>query len=424
MKAFHAGWVVLVSLGVLGAWISGGCPTQTPEPTDGNTPGGGTDGDGSVDTSVFAVTKTDIRVTYDASLKCGDDLIVFGTGTHTGVSYVVPSAHPTAGTPITGEYRSQGFAVAGKKVLLFNDEGRLTVYDTELGGLSEIPLNEITLESLPATDDEDRDSPVVADGQWAVTRNVAGEGDGGNVLKLLDLSSDPPLITPLQNPPVGIFQMAIDSADEVVVTFSGNKFYVYDISQPDLAPQALDLSTQGGIAGPFAYDAGYILYIANVFPQNMRLVRVSAGTSIVLDTVPAQRLLSLAIKGGKYAYFLDRDAFDTFSVVYRAAVGVVPQATAVTGGVAGDPAAHSPSWDGFGDDVAITPDGRWIFISGNQVILDSAEFLQVSDGEHFGHFASGTGFLNASDVDASADVVAFKIGRNNDTSLGYIILPE
>ncbi len=423
MGSRRTSWFAFVPLALFGLLL-GGCPTEPTGPGDGDTNGDGTATTGGVDTSRFTVVKLDIPVVYDASLECGTDLIVFGTGTRLGVSYVVPSTNPTAATPIPGDNRSQGFAVADKKVLLFNDEGRLLIYDTETEAPTVIPQDDVTLESLPTGDDEDILSPVVADGQWAVTRNRADAVADGRVLKVLDLSVDPPQITPLQNPPAGVLQVVIDSADQVVVTFSGERFLVYDITTPETAPRQIDLANQGGIAGPFAYDNGFILYLADAFPNNVRLLNIADGVSRELGTAPAHRLLSLAIKGGKYAYFLDRDANDTYAVVYRAAVGTVPNLTAVAGGVPGAPDAHTPPWDGFGNDLTITPDGSWVFISGDQVILESAEFLQVSAGGAFGRFVDGAGFLNASDVASSADVVAFKIGRNQNTRLGYIVLTE
>jgi hypothetical protein len=376
-----------------------------------------------MDTSIFTVVTTNIRVAQNASIKCGDNVIVFGTGTHSGVSYVVPSAAPQVGTPIAGEYRAQGFAVAGRKVLLYTDEGRLEIFDPETEANTEIPLSEVTLEGLPDGDDQDRDSPVMADGRWAVTRNAAAQVDDHSVLKLLDLSVDPPEITALPNPPVPISQIAINSAEHVVVTFGGDRFFVYDIHRPEEPPRTIDLSSQGGVTGPFAYDWGCILYIAASSPDNIRVMKVSDGRSVALDTGPAHRLLSVAMRGGRYAYFLNRDADDKYAVVFRAATGELPHTAVRVAGRPGDPSTHTLPWEGFGDDVAITPNGKWIFISGDQVILGSAEFLQVSDGGDFGRFPQGDGYLNASDVDASEHLVAFKTGKNEEITLGYIILP-
>jgi len=80
-------------------------PTATPTPT----PAAG-----------LTIVKTDIPVRHDAGLECGDDLISFETGTpetvNTGISCIVPSTNPTAGTPVTdtGLYDSSDFAVGGR----------------------------------------------------------------------------------------------------------------------------------------------------------------------------------------------------------------------------------------------------------------------------------------------------------------------
>lgn len=401
----------------------GGCPVDNGPPDDNGDDTNGNLGP-PVDTSIFTVVTTDIPVRHDASLRVGDDLIVFGTGANTGVAYVVPSTDPTAATAVPGDFRSSGFAVVDKKILLFDSAGQLSIFDTTTEELTPVAADVVTLITLPTNDDEDHLSPVVTHGALAITRNNANAVNDGFMLKVIDVSGEVPVVTPLQNPPVNPGQVAIDADDQRVVTFGGNRFFVYDLTQPAAAPSEIDLTLQGGIAGPFAYDYGHILYVADSFPLNVRLVNVTVGVSIPLTTVPAQRLLSLAIDGGWYAYFLDREAFDIFSVVFRSAIGRVPQTAARVGGVpGGDPDLHDPPFEGYGNDIAIESGGRWIFISGNGGINDRAEFLQVSEGGRFTPFAANGGFLTASDVDVNAELLAFKTGVGEATTLGYIILP-
>ena len=426
----------LVASGLLMTTL-GACPGLTPLTEDNTDTDNNTDNTNAVDTNTsdLAVVTTDIPVRFSASLKAGDDLIVFGTGSLKGVSYVVPSLHPVSGIAIAGDYLSSGFAVAGKKVLLIKGESQLTVFDTAAFTPTDVPLDQVYLDSPPDRDDADILSPVIADGNLAVTRNNPDEV-GGTALKLVDVSASTPVVTALKAVPHGLQisgrQVAIDATDHVVVTFADNRFFVYDLTKTGNDPREIDLSLKGGIHGPFAYAGGYIIYVASDALQNIRLLKLADESVNALTKNPGNRDQALALKNGRYAYFLERNTHDEYSdsatsstTVYRSAIGVVPGVSATEGGVAGaDPADSDRPWEGYGEDAAITPNGAYVFISGDEDINVLSELLQVStSGGAFKHFVDGDGFLSASDVDASAKLAAFKIGQGENTKLGYMILP-
>ncbi|MCK4343205.1 MAG: hypothetical protein KAY37_15945 [Phycisphaerae bacterium] len=404
----------------------GGCPTGLDDLS------GITDGIG---TSTLPVTKTSIPVRYETSLEVGNDLIVFGTGALTGVSYVIPSQNPTTETAIVGDYHSSGFGVAGKKVLLFESTFQLTVYDTATDTATAVSTDDIYLDTLPDRDNEDIKSPVVVDGNLAVTRNNPDRV--GNALKVIDVSGATPLITPLNNLPddlpISGRQIALDATDMKVITFADNSFFVYDLNNTSAAPREIDLSEKMGIRGPFRYDHGSIIYVAASHPlENVKRLDLADDTETPgsLSKNPGHRDMALAFVGGTFAYFLNRNANDTHTPtptatnVYRSAIGEAPAFDAVEGGNAGeDPDENVPPWEGYGRDVALAADGDYIFISGDEGLDVTTEYLQVSSGSVFLAFADGSGYLNASDVDANATLVGFKIGEGEDTTLGYIILP-
>ena len=428
MKDCIAKLLVVLAMVVLVTPI-GGCPP----PTDGNTTDGTTDDTQNTATgdevqTDFTVTQTAIPVRFDASLDIGDDLIVFGTGTVTGVSYVVPSTKPAAATAIPGDFASSGFAIVDKKVLLLRSDFHVTVYDTATGTSAEIPSDQVSVPGIPDDESSDIFSPVVADGTLAITQSESDQVTDGRILKVIDVSGAAPVITALNNPPVslsqGVAQIVISSRDQLVIAYTGDKFFVYDLTNPTSDPRTIDLTLLDGIHGPFTYDNGYVLYVAKSTTQNMRLLKVADGTQIPLTKNPGQRDYDLVVRGGKFAYYLERNAYDTYLNVYRAAVGTVPGPDATEGGSPGaDPRTRTHPWAGYGNDAAITPNGQWTFISGDQDINIECEFLQVSTGGAFKLFANGTGFLNASDVTASDKLVAFKLGANQATTLGYIVLP-
>jgi hypothetical protein len=391
-------------------------------PGDSNNP---TTGSGAITAeTALKVTQTQIPVRFDASLTIGDDLVAFGTGNFTGVGYVIPSTIPAEATAVPGDYRNAGFAVAGKKLLLFDDEFQLSIYDTTAKTTVPIALAEVFLAPLPGREGLEELSPVVADGLLAITLSRAGEVTDGRMLKLLDVSGTTPVVTPLQNPSVNIAQVAISNQDRVVIAHGGDQFFIYDINDPNAAPRAIDLANQGGILGPFVYGSGHILYVAKDSLLNIRLLNVNTAVATALVLNPGNRDLTLALRGGRYAYFLERNAYDTVSSVYRAAVGT-PTTTPFEGGIAGDdPRDNVDPWAGYGGDIAITPNGNWVFISGDEALDATAEYIQVSTaGTAFKAFADGKSFLSGSDVEATDRLVAFKIGAGENTRLAYIQLP-
>jgi hypothetical protein len=429
MRHARCGYAGL-AVGLLTAGFLGGCPTETTtDVANGrDTPEVPTSDRDALDGGITAqtaldVTKTSVPVRFDASLEVGDDLIVFGTGNLTGVAYVVPTAQPTAATLIPGDFRNAGFRVAGTKILLCDDRRQLTVYDTTSRVAVPVPLEAVYLAALPDRDNEDRWSPVAVTGTLAVTINEADRVTDGRSLKLVDVSGSDPVVTALVNPPAAVTQVVLDDDDDVAIARGGDQFFIYDATTPALGPWTLDLSLHGGIAGPFAYDDGYIVYTSRDDTSNLRVLNAATGETWTLGINTEADDLPLAVCGDRYVCFADRDENDFFSVVRRAIVGT-PTGSAVEGGVPGDdPRDNLHPWSGFGSDVAVCQNGRWIFISGDEAIDTTAEYLQVSTGGAFQAFADGKGFLPASDVVANDRLVAFKTGAGENTTLAYIVLP-
>ncbi len=418
-----------------------GCPV---------TPGDGTgDGDSNDVTSVtmdqtalegLDVVITAIPVFYDASLEAGDDLIAFGTGNLTGVAYVVPSENPTAATEIQGNYDSAGFAIAGKKILLSDEDSDLVVFDTVTDTVAQFADGEFYLDRIPSDEGDDLFSPIRASGNLALIRNNANEVDDGMALKLVDVSAAVPTVTPLENPPVNVYQIWIDADEQVAVAQGGRSFFIYDLTSTATAPREIDLSNSDGIGQgtTFAYDNGRILYFAASNTDNVRLLNLTTETAAVLAEEPARRNPGVAMAGGKLAYFLDRDAYDAYSntdpalpdvfaEIYRSAIGL-PPATAITeGGIGGaDPDTVDLPWFAYGSDLAIPPTGDWIFISGNEEVNRFVEYIQVSTGNQFAAWplpGVDNFYIPGTDVTASASVVAFKTGDHEQTILAYIELP-
>ena len=446
MKARFAESVLLVALGVFLAQIAG-CPTTTDgdgtvDPNDSIDPNDGIvipdDFDPNEIRDGIVVIDSAIPLLFDGSLEVGTDLIVFGTETTAGVAYVMPSTNPTESIDVPGSalYSSTGFAVTGTKIIMPQTDHGLAVYDTSTAITTSFGAEVVYLDRIPDEESEDMFSPVRADGDYAIIRSDPEETLDGVALRLLDLSGDPTL-TALVNPDEGVYQVAIDATDMIAIAAGADSFWVYDLINPSAAPRHIDLSTGDGIktGSQFAYDDGYILYFAATVVDNTRLLRVADEVVLTLDEGPGRSTLDIALSGGKFAYFVQRSgevdevsntdlgSSDTFSAIYRCATGLVPLTEAELGGPAtGDPRDSDLPWEGFGVDIAIPPRGDWIFLAGNNAVNVETEFLQVSLGGAFVGIPDG-GYVNATDVVANANIVAYKTGVGQSTTLGYAVLP-
>lgn len=441
MKATIANSVLLVALGIFITQIAG-CPTSS------------TNGDGTTDPNDGIVIPDDfdpneiragivvidsaIPLQFDGSLEVGTDLIVFGTGLLNGVGYVIPSTNPTESIAVPGseDYSSAGFAVTGLTIVMPRTDNGLGIYNTSTTITTYFAPEVVYLDRIPDEENEDMFSPVRADGDYAIIRSDENLATDGAALRLLDLTGDPTL-TALPNPGEGVYQVDISATDMMAIAAGADSFWIYDLTNTAASPTHIDLSTHDGVkpGSKFAYDNGYILYFANTTTGNTRLLRVSDSVTIALDEGPGRTTPGMDLCGGKFGYFvqrsgkvdeisdLDLGGSDTFSAIYRCATGLAPLTAAELGGpVTGDPRDSDLPWEGFGVDIAIPPRGDWIFLSGDNAVNVETEFLQVSLGGAFVGIPDG-GYVNATDVVANSNIVAYKTGVGQNTTLGYAVLP-
>ncbi len=385
-----------------------------------NNNGNDNDNDNNNDTDLTVVV-TNIAVRHDGRIRAGDDLIAFGTGALNGVQYIVPSMSPTAGTDFTNStsFSAKQFEIAGKKLALISNF-LLTIHDTTDNTAHTFDEMDIRVSNVPANDNAQ--GPIHASGDLVITCNDPTIVDDMVNLKVVDCSQTPPTITGLKNAPdidgfsaAQIQSARINSTTKKVVGMRNDVFYMWDIDNPDDDPTAFDMAGEGGVStDSFRFDGRYVLFLNGANPAVAKLLDTNTGN--VQTISPASARGQLALNGNTMAMFLNRDANDSTSVVFRSALGNVP-GTSVT------PAAGDPSPLGFGTTNAITPDGAFIFIAGDDDLNVTSEFIQVSTGGAFAILKNGDNNITGSDVSCSDKTAAFKTGVNNDTTIAYIILP-
>ena len=371
------------------------------------------------------VTTIDVR--HDGRVAAGDGIIAYGTGAFSGVDYIQLGDTTGRGIANSDDYRADSFVVIGKKIILVGTDFSITIFDTENDTTEAIALTDIRLQNIPV--DITDTGHIRKDGMYVGTMSDDGEVTDGKIVKVIDVSgANANIISFDVNPPSQPDQIDVDASNPHVAVVDGDIFYVYDIENPDDAPMEFDVSAEGGIEDrQIQFKNGLILYHAFVNGQGTlaKVLDTSNGTVTDLGENPADAELCLA-QSGAYIYFVDRDANDSIGGDQRSAIGTLPD---VNPTLAGDTQVANGTDNlgrfGWAFNCAVTPDGDYYFLCGGDSIGTSS-WLQVSTGGAFTLLPDPSGLddnLRASDADATNSLVAFKMGRNTDTTLAYIELP-
>lgn len=366
------------------------------------------------------VIKTMIPVHYKGGLAVGDSVIAYGTGINTGVDYIKAGDTKSRGIPGAERFRSTGFAVAGDKIVLIdNSEFSYHIFDAATGKMSDIP----NLKNRGA-------SLLRSSGNYvlAVVHNRQTNKEG---VAIIDLSGTAPVVNvyPLWKGAYNVNQAAFDaSSGWLAITDGYEKVAAIMFKSGDAEPILHDVTDTNGISNELMAVGGDTLYyfdrksgVHSVYELNLR-----TGAKKALAVNPA--IFLAATGGGTTAYFARRDAKDMNGTEARLVVmrkGSAPAILVPTDKFV-DGATKNNGLMGFGNRIAITPDGKYVFISGQDTI-GRTEVLQYYDGtgvKLVSDSASATKptALLGSDVVANGSFAAFKIGANNDTNLAYIKL--
>ncbi|MBN2448402.1 MAG: hypothetical protein JXO22_16870 [Phycisphaerae bacterium] len=440
-----AAFFILPNAGCPQLLPSGGDTTDDGGTTDGGTTDGGTTDGGTTDggttdgsgTAAFTIVKTGISMRHDAALRCGTDLIAFGTGygdsSIIGVSYIIPSTAPTAGTPVTNTelYACKGFAVGGHTIFLAGSNTaslafQVSVFDALTGTmLKTFDAEEIRLGGIPVGADDP--GHMQADGNYCVVICDENEVTDGKIIKVIDVSGAEPALIAFDQNPVDynnmVDQVAVDAATGTVVVAADDTFFVYDIAAPDVAPT--QIAAPNGIGDvQMQMNGSYVIALDDQsYPQAM-LVDL-AGASII-QLPDGEGTFDLDIGSQTFAFYADYDSDDSSGGSQRAAVGTVPgpgfSKAAMDDYI--DGSTTNNGLVGYAGSLCVVPDDSYVFLGGwyLQYSTGGASFVVPADPE--GADTYGT---PAWDVDCSAKLVGFKTATtrsdNTETTVGYIILP-
>lgn len=374
---------------------------------------------GNAQRGAMKIVKTNIPVHYKGSIAVGDSIIVYGTGINTGIDYIKAGDTKGRGIPDAENFRSTGFVVVGDRIVLIDKEFGYHVFDTATGKMTDIP----NLQNRGA-------SVLQSSGDYvlAIVHNRQTNKEG---VAVIDLSGTEPVVNVHSHwkGASRVNQAAFDAVSGwVAITDGYEKVAAILFKSGDTEPILQDISDTSGISNePMAVSGDNLYYfdrksgIHSVYQLNLR-----TGAKTKLAVNPATFLV--AANGGTVAYFARRDAKDMNGTEARLVVmkkGGAPTVLVTTDTFI-DGSTKNNGLMGFGNSIAITPDGKHVFISG-QDSIGTTEVLQYYDGAgvklvNDSISATKPKSLTGSDVVANASFVAFKIGANNNTSLAYIKL--
>ncbi len=139
----------------------------------------------------FKLTISDVETRTDTGFAVGEDMVVFGTGFPTGVKYLKAGEKTAREIPQGETFSSKVFCVCGKKIVL-TKRTSVFVFDTETKKLTAIPPSDISLYDA-------RSSLIRSNGYLVATVNAATRVTDGNIIKVIDISGDKPVIIPIKN---------------------------------------------------------------------------------------------------------------------------------------------------------------------------------------------------------------------------------
>ncbi|NNE68644.1 MAG: hypothetical protein HKN33_18920 [Pyrinomonadaceae bacterium] len=370
----------------------------------------------------FRIVKTSIPVGYKASIAASDEIIVFGTGFNTGIEYIRPGDKTSRKIPNGDTYSSKFFAVAGTKIIMARpSDFTIAVFDTATGNLKEIPESTLRLRSIGGS--MHMGGSIQSSGNYAVVITDTS-GDDNSALKVIDISGDDPKVIrfegsgPDNNSRLIFRQAAIDSKSGLVAGGGGDyAIWLFDYKNPSKAPASIDLKPYKGLGrAQMRFDGGKILFHTN--ESYARAGIIDAVTGKITELSRAS--YGLALRNGTYIYFASRDSKDSHSIVGRAAVGKAGGQPRFATGQRPVGRSKNNGLIGFGASAAVTPDGR-IFIGGMEDIGRTERFQTYRAGRYslYPDRSTNPRFLMATDLVASSKLLAFKVGTNNKTTLGY-----
>lgn len=367
----------------------------------------------------FNVVVTNVETRTDTHIAAGEDIIAFGTGHPTGVKYLVAGEKQAREIPDGESYRSTIFHVCGKKIVLVR-KNQVCVFDTETGKTSEIPTSQINLYN--PVGGLHQGNLINADGMLVATVNKATEITDGNIIKVIDVSGDQPVVIPIKNANYNdrqVSSVALDARNGLVAVSSAEKKLISVAQVAPLANQnVFDMADYRGVNRRQIYIEGTSVTYAD---SDLKIRVLTAGSKVpkaITEKGFNTGVNGFIVRKGRLVVTTNEHVGSRYQMV----VGDIPQKPAIVNGT-GTPIEGTSGKLGFGGCAAITVD-KTVFIAGTPSGgIGVGEHLQMLDNNS-GRWIPITNekgnVISAIDVTNSYCLLAFKSAdRQGRTTIGY-----
>lgn len=364
--------------------------------------------------SGFELTVTSVATRMDSGIAVGPDIIAFGTGSNTGVSWLKVGEESERTIPGGQEASASLFAVCGSKIVL-TKRNQVLVYDTTTESMTTIPEEDIYL--WRTSGGQYAANFFRADGHLVATLNNPTKVSDRAQVKVIDVSGPEPRIIALHGPdfpPGDINSVAVDAKSGRVAFGSQKQQGIFHAPVAPGAPfTKVDLAAYDsfGRSCQLVLDGSRALYFDAAGAQKLRLVDLDKNQIGVGGQLLNER-----------RYYDIRDGVLGFASDQSRGSGA-----AVAVGRFGEQLAFPPGTGeddfGLGQSVAVSEKGL-VFVAGDgKGGVGSGEVLYVTDGTAWRPVAGPDGAaIPAVDVVAGPSVIAFKTGKANNTRVAYAVV--
>ena len=372
----------------------------------------------------FHVAVTDIETRSDTHIAAGEDIIVFGTGYPTGVKFMKVGDKKSREIPDGEVYSSSLFHVCGKKIVLVR-RNHVFVYDTEKGVTTPIPPEEVTLYN--PIGGLHKGNLLNANGYLVAAINKATSVVDGNILKVIDVSGDRPVVIPIKNADYNdrqVSSVAVDAKNGIVAISSAEKKLIGVAKVADLANQyTFDVGDYRGVNRRQIFiDDNAVVYS----DEDLKVRVLDPDNPIpraITDTAFGPSSNGFIVRKGRLVIATT----EHFGTRYEMALSDLPEKPQRVPGTGTKIEGTSGSL-GMAGGAAIAID-KTVFIAGTPSGgVGAGEHLQVLD-EDAGRWVpllNEVGrTISATDVTTSMGLLAFKSAdRGGKTTIGYATYGE
>lgn len=367
----------------------------------------------------FEIVVTNVETRSDTHLSAGEDIIAFGTGHPTGVQYLVVGEDKAREIPNGEVYSSTLFHVCGKKIVLIRKK-QIYVYDTQTDTTTSIPASDVSLYN--PVGGLHNGSLLSVDGNLVAAVCEATSVADGNIIKVIDVSGDKPVVIPIKNANYNdrqVSSVALDAKNGLVAVSSAEKKLIAVAKVAPLANQNIfDMTDYRGVNRRQIYIDGDMVTYAD---SDLKIRVLKAG-----DEAPVA-ITEEALGSGNNGFVVrnGRLAVTTQEHVgtrYQIAVSDLPNKPMTLSGT-GTAIPETSGGLGMAGCAAIAID-KTIFIAGTPSggigVGEHLQMLDKSNNTWFPLTNEQDQVISAIDVTASYCTLAFKSAdHDRRTTIGY-----